>query len=79
MLYITESSYLCIVFSEHDSFYCSIIHSNLHLEGEYKSKNYTTLGFRFIAQTSSHSSIGAVQGPSGYMDGACAFSIPVTT
>ena len=41
------------------------------------SKSKCTLKLRFIAQTSIHSTFGAVQGPVESMDGACAFFMPI--
>ena len=46
-----ENLYLCTVFSEHESFYCSIILPNLHLERDFLEQTYTSLGLRTIAQS----------------------------
>ena len=46
-----EKLYLCNVFSEHESFYCSISHTNLHLERDFMSKTKYTLELRTIAQS----------------------------
>ena len=64
------------VFIEHESFYCSISDTNLHLETRFYEHIYILLELRFIAQTSIHRYIGAVQGLCQSMDWACAFFIP---
>ena len=53
----------------HESFYCSISDTNLHLETRFYEHIYILLELRFIAQTSIHRYIGAVVGLSGYMAG----------
>ena len=55
-----EKLYLCIVFSEHESFYCSIILPNCDLERDLRANN-TTLKLRTIAQTSSIVVLGLSQ------------------
>ena len=47
-----EKLYLCNVFPwRHKSFYCSISHTNLHLERDITSKTKYTLELRTIAQS----------------------------
>ena len=66
-----------VIRMSHESFYCSILQSNYHLERDFMSKTYIPLELRFIAQTSIHRYIGAVVGLTGDMDGACAFFMPI--
>ena len=57
------------------SFCCSILQSNLHLERDIRA-NLLFIGAVLHSAVSNHRIIGAVQGPTGDMDGACAFSCP---
>ena len=66
------------VFIEHESFYCSIIHSNCDLERDYMSKSKYTLELRTIAQTSTIVYLGLSQAWLDIWDGACAFFMPLS-
>ena len=63
----------------HESFYCSISHSNRYLETRFQEQTYISLGLRTIAQFPIHRILGAVAGLTGDMDGACAFFMPILT
>ncbi len=58
-----EKLYLCIVFSEHESFCCSISLPNLHLERDFYEQNQYYIEAVPYGADFNHSSIGAVQGP----------------
>ena len=68
---------LVTVFSEHESFYCSISHTNCDLERDLMSKSKCTLKLRTIAQTSTIVHLGLSQACVRVWDGGCAFFMPI--
>ena len=65
------------VFSEHESFYCSISPTNCNLKRDLMSKSKYTLKLRTIAQTSTIVYLGLLQACRRIWDGACAFFMPI--
>ena len=72
-----EKLYLCNVFSEHESFYCSISQPNWYLERDFYEQNQYYIEAVPYGADFNHSSIGAVPSPAESMDGACAFFMPI--
>ena len=58
-----EKLYLCIVFSEHESFCCSISLPNLHLERDFYEQIQMYIEAAHHSADFNHSTFGAVQGP----------------